>query len=128
MKVAFRHSLLLTFEVAKGNVVRFRIYFQYFRPALPYLYNTFTQHFLPSFPAFRYFLYTIICTTKNKLLLDTILFVKNLEGNIQIRENCESFPFIVYGIAFPIIFHSTARNSMFKLLKECKKYSINTYT
>ena len=26
-------------------------------------------------------------------------------------------------IAFPIIFHSTTRNSMLKLLKECKKYS-----
>ena len=31
-------------------------------------------------------------------------------------------------IAFPIIFHSTTRNSMLKLLKECKKYSVNTYT
>ena len=31
-------------------------------------------------------------------------------------------------IAFPIIFHSTTRNSMLKLLKEYKKYSLNTYT
>ena len=31
-------------------------------------------------------------------------------------------------IVFPIIFHSTTRNSMLKLLKECKKYSVNTYT
>ena len=31
-------------------------------------------------------------------------------------------------IAFPIIFHSTTRNSMLKLLKEYKKYSVNTYT
>ena len=31
-------------------------------------------------------------------------------------------------ITFPIIFHSTTRNSMLKLLKECKKYSVNTYT
>ena len=31
-------------------------------------------------------------------------------------------------IAFPIIFYSTTRNSMLKLLKECKKYSVNTYT
>ena len=30
-------------------------------------------------------------------------------------------------IAFPIIFHSTTRNSMLKLLKECKKYSVHTY-
>ena len=30
-------------------------------------------------------------------------------------------------IAFPIIFHSTTRNLMLKLLKECKKYSVNTY-
>ena len=52
--------------------------------------NTFARRFLiytilspgASFPAFRYSLYTIICTTKNKLLLDAILFEKNLEGNI----------------------------------------------
>ena len=31
-------------------------------------------------------------------------------------------------IALPIIFHSTTRNSMLKLLKECKKYSVNTYS
>ena len=31
-------------------------------------------------------------------------------------------------IAFPIIFYSTTRNSMLKLLKECKKYSVITYT
>ena len=31
-------------------------------------------------------------------------------------------------IAFPIIFHSTTRNLMLKLLKEYKKYSVNTYT
>ena len=31
-------------------------------------------------------------------------------------------------IAFSIIFHSTRWNSMLKLLKECKKYSVNTYT
>ena len=31
-------------------------------------------------------------------------------------------------IAFPIIFHSTTRNSILKLLKEYKKYSVNTYT
>ena len=30
-------------------------------------------------------------------------------------------------IAFSIIFHSTRWNSMLKLLKECKKYSVNTY-
>ena len=31
-------------------------------------------------------------------------------------------------IAFSIIFHSTTWNSMLKLLKPCKKYSVNTYT
>ena len=30
-------------------------------------------------------------------------------------------------IAFSMIFHSTTWNSMLKLLKECKKYSVNTY-
>ena len=30
-------------------------------------------------------------------------------------------------IAFSIIFHSTTWNSMLKLLKEHKKYSVNTY-
>ena len=30
-------------------------------------------------------------------------------------------------IAFPIIFHNTTRNSMLKLLKEYKKYSVNTH-
>ena len=29
--------------------------------------------------------------------------------------------------AFSITFHSTTWNSMLKLLKECKKYSVNTY-
>ena len=34
----------------------------------------------------------------------------------------------IKSVAFPIIFQSTTRNSMLKLLKECKKYSVNTYT
>ena len=30
-------------------------------------------------------------------------------------------------IGFSIIFHNTTWNSMLKLLKECKKYLVNTY-
>ena len=30
-------------------------------------------------------------------------------------------------ITFSIIFHSTTWNSMLKLLKDCKKYSVNAY-
>ena len=41
------------------------------------------------------------------------------------------FHYIYYchmkSITFSIIFHSTTWNSMLKLLKDCKKYSVNTY-
>ena len=33
----------------------------------------------------------------------------------------------IKSITFSIIFHSTTWNSMLKLLKDCKKYSVNTY-
>ena len=59
--------------------------------------------------------------------------LKNINCDWILENGSKSHIFIYHcnmkSIAFPIIFHSsTTRNSMLKLLKECKKYSLNTYT